>query len=289
MNPLHHGTPARRGSRRQRPAVAWVVIPGTSGPDDARARVAVKATSPSLHAAAEALAAKLGLRCVVKGDEPVEAWLELGEEGLSLRAAGGPAVTVTPRAAVRRPPGGRDLLRRAVGRVPPDAWVADATAGLGVDAFHLASHGLRVVLIERSPLAAALLEDGLERARSGREGPDARRAAERMRLLQGDARRLLPELEPAPEVVVLDPMYPRSGKRARPGKGMALFRELVGEDADAAGLLEVARAVALRRVAVKRPLRAPPLGADAGGAAPSGSVVGTTTRFDLYAGRGRTT
>jgi 16S rRNA (guanine1516-N2)-methyltransferase len=80
-------------------------------------------------------------------------------------------------------------------------------------------------------------------------------------------------------------MYPEAGKRSLPNKGMALFRALVGRDADAAEALEVALRVARRRVVVKRPRRAPPLGADAGAPTPSGSVVGTTTRYDLYAPR----
>ena len=40
----------------------------------------------------------------------------------------------------------------------------DATAGLGRDAFVLASLGCQVTLIERVPAVAALLENGIERA-----------------------------------------------------------------------------------------------------------------------------
>ena len=50
--------------------------------------------------------------------------------------------------------------------------VLDATAGLGKDAFLLASFGCSVSLLERSALIHALLEDGLERQRllRGRDG-----------------------------------------------------------------------------------------------------------------------
>lgn len=41
--------------------------------------------------------------------------------------------------------------------------VLDATAGLGKDAFVLASLGCEMSLIERQPLIGALLEDGLAR------------------------------------------------------------------------------------------------------------------------------
>ncbi|MCP5682644.1 class I SAM-dependent methyltransferase, partial [Klebsiella pneumoniae] len=41
--------------------------------------------------------------------------------------------------------------------------VVDATAGLGRDAFVLASVGCRVRMLERNPVVAALLDDGLTR------------------------------------------------------------------------------------------------------------------------------
>lgn len=232
-------------------------------------------------------AARLGLplrtASAPVGDEVV---LEVGPEGLALRLGAGPRVAVAPRAATHRQAGRRrDLLLRAVGRVEDDDLVVDATAGLGADAFHLAAHGVRVHMFERHPLVAALLEDALERAAAGRSGEDVRLAAERLSLTGGDARDRLAALDPAPAVVLLDPMYPVAGKRALPTKGMALFRTLVGGDDDAAELLLVALRAARRRVAVKRPVRAPPLGAASDAPAPSGSVVGTTTRYDLYAPR----
>lgn len=42
--------------------------------------------------------------------------------------------------------------------------VIDATAGLGRDAFVLAAIGCKVLLVERNPIVAALLEDGVNRA-----------------------------------------------------------------------------------------------------------------------------
>lgn len=213
--------------------------------------------------------------------------LEVDVEGLGLRLEGGPLVKVDPRAAVERARPGRDPLWRAVGRIGSGEVVVDATAGLAGDAFHLARGGLTVVMLERVPLVAALLQDGLERARQGREGRAAQAAAGCLRLYLGDARDLLPRLRPAPAVVVLDPMYPSPARRGLPKKGMALFRELVGDDADAAEVLEAALASARRRVVVKRPRRAPALGEPDGAPAASGSVMGTTTRFDLYAPRPR--
>lgn len=69
----------------------------------------------------------------------------------------------------RRQRGGgkKEAIAKAVGckgqHVP---HVIDATAGLGRDAFVLASLGCKVDLIERSPVVAALLNDGLIRAKA---------------------------------------------------------------------------------------------------------------------------
>jgi 16S rRNA (guanine1516-N2)-methyltransferase len=58
---------------------------------------------------------------------------------------------------------------------------------------------------------------------------------------------------------------------------MQLLRELAGDDLDAAELLEhLSRHV--RRVAVKRPLRAPWLGTRQ----PDAVIEGTQARFDVY-------
>src|SRR5712672_338078 len=64
--------------------------------------------------------------------------------------------------------GGRDhpLVKAAGFRKDRIPTVVDATAGLGRDAFLLASVGAKVVLLERSREVHALLEDALGRARA---------------------------------------------------------------------------------------------------------------------------
>ena len=69
------------------------------------------------------------------------------------------------------------------------------------------------------------------------------------------------------------------GASGEAGASAGLLRP--GDDPDAEALLPVARRAATRRVVVKRPHHAPPLGAE--GAAPSGSVKGKLVRYDLYA------
>jgi len=173
--------------------------------------------------------------------------------------------------------GGRgQALPRAAGLVrgatPP---VVDATAGLGRDAFLLASLGAEVVLIERSPAVHALLAEGMEQAREA----SAEHAAiiGRMTLLLGDARSLLPTL--SPEVVLVDPMHPPRGNSALVKQEMRLLRDVVGDDPDARELMEAALAAASRRVVLKWPIKAEPM---AGLRVPSHSIVGKSTRYDVF-------
>jgi 16S rRNA (guanine1516-N2)-methyltransferase len=153
--------------------------------------------------------------------------------------------------------------------------VVDATAGLGRDAFLLASLGAEVMMIERSPAIAAVLEAGL--AQACEAGQDYAAIVGRMRLIEGDARKILPTL--APEVVLVDPMHPPRGNSALVKQEMRLLRETVGDDPDAGELMAVALAAARQRVVLKWPIHAPPL---AGLPPPSHSIAGKTTRYDVF-------
>lgn len=192
---------------------------------------------------------------------------------------------VAGRAAHRRRFGGgrAQLVARACGLGKVAApCVIDATAGLGRDAFVLASLGARVVLIERVTAIAALLDDGLRRAGLDAETADI---AASMTLVTGDACRDLEALVKRsgvpPEVIHLDPMFPHRSKSALVKKEMRIFRELAGSDDDAPRLLDAALDVASHRVVVKRPRKAPPLE----GPAPRHVLEGKTSRYDIYVHR----
>ena len=179
----------------------------------------------------------------------------------------------------RRHGGGRgQALARAAGlRHGHTPTVIDATGGLGRDAFVLASLGCEVTLIERQPVIAALLEDGLERARAA-SGPAAE-AARRMTLVHADAIHWLASKPvPVADVIYLDPMYPARGKSALPGREMQLLQQVAGADEDVTALLEAALAAAGRRVVLKRPRLAP----QPSGPAPEASLTGKSTRYDIY-------
>ena len=153
--------------------------------------------------------------------------------------------------------------------------IVDATAGLGRDAFLLASLGAKVTLIERSEKMHALLAEGLERAAA--EGGRYAETVARMTLLFGDSCALLPELKP--QVVLVDPMHPPRGNTALVKKEMRQIREIVGTDPDAERLMQVALEVAQNRVVLKWPLRAEPM---AGIRKPSHQILGKSTRYDVF-------
>ena len=154
--------------------------------------------------------------------------------------------------------------------------VLDATAGLGRDAFVLASLGCQVDLIERQPLIGALLEDGLQRATADAEVASI---VARMRLLQGNAIELMSAWQDgAPQVIYLDPMFPHRDKSALVKKEMRLFRPFVGDDLDAPALLQAALRLASHRVVVKRPRKAPIIE----GAKPGYALEGKSSRYDIY-------
>ncbi|WP_459874462.1 class I SAM-dependent methyltransferase [Halomonas shantousis] len=184
----------------------------------------------------------------------------------------------------RRFGGGRgQLVAKACGLgkgVTPD--VIDATAGLGRDAFVLASLGARVLMLERVAPIHALLEDALARAEAE---PEIAEIAARLFLRHADAatelERAVRDSEVTPQVVHLDPMFPHRDKSSLVKKEMRLFRELAGDDMDAPSLLEAALDVATHRVVVKRPRKAPPIE----GPAPGHVIEGKTSRYDLYVHR----
>lgn len=206
--------------------------------------------------------------------------LVLTLEGLELRELGG----ATKPLRIEFEP----LLHRKAQKIEPVARavglkgelrprVLDLTAGLGQDAFILASYGCQVHMLERSPIIATLLEDGLKRANAQ---PDLRPIVEHMSLQTIDAKAFLSAhafLAETYDALYIDPMYPETNKSAAKRKEMRFFRALVGSDEDAGEVLEHALKTSVPRVVVKRPIKAPPLATK-----PSASLKGKTTRFDLY-------
>jgi 16S rRNA (guanine1516-N2)-methyltransferase len=251
-----------------------------------RATVAVHLGDSSEASSARAveLARERGLPLTSAVDAGYDLLLAVTAERLELRTIAprgpGPVYSEFVNGAMgysRRVRGSR-LLFQAVGLNDGPPSVVDATAGLGQDALILAWRGCRVTAIERSPIVAALLQDGLQRSLRVPELEQAVR--DRFQLVVGDAQRVLKDLPSSrsPEVVYLDPMYPPRTKAALGRKEMRVLRRIVGHDEDAGELLAVARTVARRHVVVKRMRHAPPLAPQ-----PTRVYRGNTTRYDVYA------
>ena len=189
----------------------------------------------------------------------------------------------------RRTQGGGELIAKAVQHTArPVVW--DATGGLGRDSFVLASLNLAVHTFEQHPAVFALLQDGLHRAA---QSPEIAAIAARITLHQGNAAALMPTLAAQigrPDVVYLDPMYPERQKSAAVKKEMAYFHALMeqpenecsefrrSQNANDAALFQAARAVAKKRIVVKRPR----LGEFLCGEKPAYQYAGKSTRFDVY-------
>lgn len=245
--------------------------------------VAAESEDPVIQQAAATLARELRLQYVGHATpQSAGLLLVLNDSHLELRdakARGQRGVfvdfsTLHPKQAARR--GGfspNQPLARAIGKSSKS--VLDATAGLGHDAALLACLGYQVIAMERSPIIAALLRDGLRRALED----DLLREylVDRLQIVNADARHALSGDSIKPDAVYIDPMFPPKRKAsALAKKSIRLVRRIVGDDEDAGELLAMARQRALR-VVVKRPTHAPPLAES-----PTMSMTGKLVRYDIY-------
>ncbi|MGK0500330.1 MAG: 16S rRNA (guanine1516-N2)-methyltransferase [Oceanicoccus sp.] len=202
----------------------------------------------------------------------------LGLQQTGAKAAGPVRVDfLSGGAEHRRKQGGGELLVKAVaGNKQKPPTVLDATAGLGRDSFVLASNGYSVTMCERSPIIAALLEDGLRRAQHS-DDIELQDIISRMTLIKRDAVSHMGSIESV-DAVLIDPMFPPSKKSALVKKEMQAFHSVVGADTDSDRLMAAALAVVKYRLVVKRPKKAEHLA----GKKPNFAVSGKSVRFDIY-------
>lgn len=250
--------------------------------------------SPELLPQAQALADRLGLPLTMDVEastltEPE--FVVVFNQDVSLQQTGrkapGPIRAEFAEGSVdhrRKFGGGKgQMIAKAVGvKAGVYPKVLDATAGLGKDAFVLATLGCPVQLLERSPVVHAILADGLARARvhAGYNDPELMHILARMELVAADSQNYLAQIsdDNRPDVIYLDPMFPERQKSADVKKEMAAFHHVVGKDEDADELLDKALAKANYRVVVKRPRKAPFIA----NRAPSYQLEGKSSRYDIY-------
>lgn len=189
---------------------------------------------------------------------------------------GGLVVDIEPRNGEQRswPAPKQDALAQALGR--KTKTVVDATTGWGQDSLHIFRMGYELVCIERSPVMVELLSDGFKRL-------DEQDWMQKLnlhppQLLSGNAIDVLKNLDTVPDCIYIDPMFPPKRKKsALAKKSMVVLRDLIGDDQDKELLFGVALKVTGKRVVVKSPDYAEPLGGK-----PSESYQGKLLRYDVY-------
>jgi 16S rRNA (guanine1516-N2)-methyltransferase len=247
---------------------------------NANQQIAIKceSTDPSRRQYAKKLARELMLEQVANDNNDFPLFLIITPERIELRQKKSSLAVdfLSPELNYRRLHGGgrKQAIAKAVGIKPGvKPRIIDATAGLGIDGFILACLGCELQMIERSPILAALLADGMKRYEQQCE--------EKLnwRLIKADALNYLNQLISGnyPDVIYLDPMFPPGNKSALSKKSMQLLQQLI-VDTDADKLLEIALKRARKRVVVKRPRLAIPLA----NKQPDLCLTGKSSRFDIY-------
>jgi 16S rRNA (guanine1516-N2)-methyltransferase len=165
-------------------------------------------------------------------------------------------------------------LAQALGR--KTRTVVDATTGWGQDSLAMFRMGYEVLCVERSPVMAELLADGFDRL--SKLDWIQRLNLVPPQLLKGNAIEMLEQLPIQPDCIYLDPMFPPKRKKsALAKKAIMVLRDLVGDDEDKDQLFATAFKTAGKRVVVKSPDYAEPLGGK-----PNESFHGKLLRYDVY-------
>lgn len=250
----------------------------------------VTAETPNLQTRAQKIASDFNIPYANIAAENTDWLLVLTSERLELQQKqdkiGGPIFVdfLKGKSGYRAKQGGgqQQLIAKAVGiKSQLKPTILDVTAGLGRDAFVLANLGCKVQMLERSPIIAALLADGLERAQQDltfkKNCSLSLIIADGLLYLSGLSELTQDDVN-KPDVIYIDPMYPARSKSALVKKELRALRAIVGDDSDAAELLNKALQVTKRRVVVKRPRLAPTLNE----IIPSVVYKGINTRFDVY-------
>ena len=175
---------------------------------------------------------------------------------------------------------GQDIAKAVGLHKITEPTVLDLTAGMGGDAFVLASLGATVTMVERNPIVHALLNDALSRAKL-KNDDELQDILGLLSLIKHDAISYLEQLDETqiPDVIYLDPMFPSRAKSAQVKKEMQFFHEIVGADSDSESVLQQALQCAKKRIVVKRPRLAPQLSDEL---KPAFEITGKSTRYDVY-------
>jgi 16S rRNA (guanine1516-N2)-methyltransferase len=183
----------------------------------------------------------------------------------------------------RRKHGGSETLAKACGvkkNSTAPITVLDLTAGLAKDAFVLACLGAHVILVEREPIMAALLDDALKRFYND---VDASKNIQLMLyfeeaevFLKTKLENVIPEL---PDVIYIDPMHPARQKSAHVKKDMQILQQWIPPEAHPELLLDLSLRYAKKRVVLKWPRKSPAISSLH---KPAYMYEENTVRFEVY-------
>ena len=247
--------------------------------------LAVVYSDPCLLAASETLAARLAVPLLelhsLSKDTQQDFYLCYRDDCLKLLdrqtlKKGGLIVEVDPRPGEQHsyPAPKKDLLAQAVGK--KSKTIVDATTGWAQDSLAMFRMGYEMQCIERSPVMAALIEDGFQRL--AQKDWVQSRQLQPPKLLVGNAIELLQQLPEAPDCIYVDPMFPAKRKKsALAKKAMTMLRDILGDDEDREDLFAAAWQATGKRVVVKSPDYAEPIAGK-----PSESYQGKLLRYDVY-------
>jgi 16S rRNA (guanine1516-N2)-methyltransferase len=207
-------------------------------------------------------------------DKDANTCLYVSENKLSLKIGSFSLLSADFNASTwqkRKAEGKKQGLVRAC-KPKPGLKIIDATAGWGRDAAILASFGAEVLMIERHPAMAALLEEAL----SCQNELDKQQM--HLSLVTDDTRFYLSQLQEQdyPDIIYIDPMHPQRNKSALVKKDMQALQYMVGPDDDALELIKYAITKVKQKVVVKWPQKLKPL------LQAHASIEGKTVRFDSY-------
>ncbi len=165
---------------------------------------------------------------------------------------------------------GEHLIKACRFKNQSNIKVLDATCGMGRDSFLLYQSGFQVTATEQNSVIHALLTDGLHRYH-------AETQIMPFHLFHVKAENLISEQ--SFDVIYLDPMFPEKIKSAKAKKDMQLFQAIHQNSEDnAEELLENAMKASVKRVVIKRPIKAKLLLSFK----PTFQIMGKTCRFDAY-------
>src|SRR3989338_8240727 len=193
-------------------------------------KLAVLCEDPNHLSLAQALAHQFHIPIFSEENDSYEIYFVIEEDHIGLKVGGSRQKPIfvdflagSLAYRIQHANGKKQLLPRAVGlHHRPHLYIVDVTAGLGRDAFVLASLGAMVHLLERSPVMATLLKDGLRRAKAV-----SCEIISRIQLTESDAKDFLMTEDQTPDVIYLDPMFPER-RSALNKKEMRIIKSIVG-------------------------------------------------------------